>query len=80
MPTRRDWLCGLAVGTRRGRQGASPYFYPRMDTAWPFDEAIVTIEESALAKNHDLIEAIMNAEVSGPVMTADEFKSWLDQQ
>ena len=50
------------------------------EVVWPFDEDIVPIDEAAVAQNHDLIDAIINAEVSGPVMTPDEFKAWLDQQ
>jgi len=52
----------------------------RPETVWPFDETVVPIDEAALRQNHDLIAAIMNAEVSGSVMTPDEFKVWLDQQ
>jgi hypothetical protein len=43
------------------------------ETVWQFDDA-------ALAQNHDLIDAIVNAKVSGQVMSPDEFKAWLDQQ
>ena len=50
------------------------------EVVWPFDEDIVPIDEAAVAQNHDLIDAIINAEVSRPVMTPDEFKAWLDQQ
>ena len=55
-------------------------FNPMTGSVWPFDDAIVPIDEAALARNHDLIDAIVNAEVSGPVMSPDEFKAWLDQQ
>jgi hypothetical protein len=51
------------------------------ETVWPLvDETIAPIDEAALAQNHDLIDAILNAEVSGPVMSLGEFKAWLDQQ
>ncbi len=50
------------------------------ETVLPFDETIFPIDEAALSQNHDLIEAILNAEVSGPVMSADEFREWLEQQ
>jgi hypothetical protein len=46
----------------------------------PLHETIVPIDEAALAQNHDLIDAILNAKVSGPVMSLHEFKAWLDQQ
>ena len=44
------------------------------------DENIVPIIEAALSENHDLISAIMNAKASGPIMSPDEFRAWLDQQ
>jgi hypothetical protein len=44
------------------------------------DENIVPLIEAALSQNHDLISAIMNAKASGPIMSPDEFKAWLDQQ
>ena len=43
------------------------------DTAWSFDETVVPTDEAAL------IEALLN-EVSGPVMSPDEVKAWLEQQ
>jgi hypothetical protein len=49
-------------------------------TVWPFDENIVPIDEAALAQNYDLLDAILNAEVSGPVMTLEEFRAWLNRQ
>jgi hypothetical protein len=49
-------------------------------TVWPFDENVVPIDEAALAQNYELIDAILSAEVSGPVMTLEEFMAWLDQQ
>jgi hypothetical protein len=52
-----------------------------VDTGWPFDETtIVPIDEAALLQNHELIDLILSAEVSGPVMTLEEFMAWLDQQ
>ena len=50
------------------------------ETVWPSDETIVPINEVALAQNQDLIDAIVNAKVSGQVIRPDEFKAWLDQQ
>lgn len=51
------------------------------ETVWPLDdETIVPIDEAAVNQNNDFIDAILNAKVSGPVMSRDEFKSWLDQQ
>jgi hypothetical protein len=51
------------------------------ETVWPLDdETIVPIDEAALKQNYDFIDAILNAKVSGPVMSLDEFKAWLDQQ
>jgi len=47
------------------------------DTVWPFDETVIPIDEVALAQNRDLIDLILSAEVSGPVMTPDQFKAWL---
>ena len=46
----------------------------------PLHETIVPIDEAALAQNQDLIYTILNAKTSGPVMSLDEFKAWLDQQ
>jgi len=46
----------------------------------PLHETIVSIDEAALGPNYDFIDAILNAEVSGPVMSLGEFKAWLDQQ
>lgn len=50
------------------------------DTVWPFEEAGALPDETALAYSHDLVDAIMTAEVSGSVMSLNALKQWLDQQ
>jgi hypothetical protein len=50
-----------------------------IDTIWPFDQTIIPIDEVAVSRNHNLIHAIISSEVSGPAMTGDEFKAWLNQ-
>ena len=67
-------------GRRRGRRRCVAVFCPITETIWPSDQSIVPIKEVALAQNHDLIDAIVNAKVSGQVMSPDEFKAWLGQQ
>jgi hypothetical protein len=47
-------------------------------TDWPFDENVVPINEAAIPQS--LVDAIMNATVSGPVMTLEEFMAWLHRQ
>ena len=43
-------------------------------------EAKQPLDEAKLAANQPLVEAILNAEQSGPVMTPDEFREWLSRQ
>src|SRR5689334_145943 len=50
-----------------------------IDTAWPFDQIVIPIDEAALSRNHSLIHAIVSSEVSGPAMSRDEFTAWLDK-
>jgi hypothetical protein len=66
--------CG---NTRKGRGASSS---SSSETVSLVDENIVPIDEAVLSQNHDLIHAIMNAKFSGPVMSSDEFKAWLDQR
>jgi hypothetical protein len=65
---------------RRERRRCVILFYPMTGRVRPFDETIVPINEATLAQNHNIVDAILDAEVSGPVMSPDEFKAWLDRQ
>jgi hypothetical protein len=77
MPTRLD-ACSTSAATAEGAGGASPSSRP--ETVPLVNEKIAPINEAALARDHDLIHAIVNAKVSGQVMSPDEFKAWLNQQ
>jgi hypothetical protein len=70
----RESCCGKT----RKRRGASAS--SSSETVSLVEENIVPINAAALSQNHDLIRAIIKAEVSGPVMSSDEFKAWLYRQ